>query len=108
MGTGLSDCLSPAMRQQFFEPFDRMIGDAAKYVVEPGKWIDLRQFAGCDEAAQDRRRFPSVIASEESPVVASDREAPQRPLGPVVVDRQIAVATIARERRPVFQRISNR
>jgi hypothetical protein len=29
------------MRQQFFESFDRMVGDAAEDVSEPGKWIDL-------------------------------------------------------------------
>ena len=57
------------MRQQFTEPFDRMVGDASEHIAEPGKRIDLRQFAGCDKATQDRRRLPAVIAPEERPVV---------------------------------------
>src|SRR5271167_1908645 len=88
--------LSPAMRQQFIEPLDRMVGDAAENIAEPRKRIDFHQFAGCDEAAQYRRRLPSVVAPEESPVVASDREAPQRSLGTVVIDGQIAVTAITR------------
>src|ERR1022692_2718264 len=108
MGTGLPGCLNPAVRQQFTESFDRMVGDASENIVEPGKRIDLRQFAGCDKAAQNRRRPASVIAAEERPVIPSDRKAPQRPLGAVIVDGEIAVAAITRERRPVLERISNR
>src|ERR1700684_1039665 len=108
MGTGLPDRLSPFMGQQFTESFDRMVGDAAENIAEPGKRIDLHQFAACDEAAQNRRGPATVIAPEESPVVPSDREATQRPLGTVVVDGEIAVAAITCERRPVLQRIGNR
>ena len=32
------------MRQQFTEPFDRMVSDSSENIVEPGKRIDLRQF----------------------------------------------------------------
>ena len=49
------------MRQQFFEPLDRMIGDSSENSAEPGKQIDLGQFAGGDKAAQDRCRLTSVI-----------------------------------------------
>jgi phage/plasmid-associated DNA primase len=42
------------VRQQFFEPFDRMVGDAAENIPEPRKRIDLYQFAGsdCTEVAE--------------------------------------------------------
>jgi hypothetical protein len=57
------------MRQQFVEPLDRMVGDAAENIAEPGKRIDLHQLARGDETAQHRCRLPSVIASKEGPVV---------------------------------------
>ena len=50
------------MRQQFAEPFDRMVGDAAEHIAEPRKRIDLGQFAGGDKAAQNRCRLAAVIA----------------------------------------------
>src|SRR5665213_3345950 len=105
MGTGLPSCRNPAVRQQLFEPFDRMVSDPPEDIAEPGKGIDLRQFAGGDKAAQDRRGPASVVAPEESPVVPPDREAAQRALSAVVIDGQIAVAAIARQRRPVLQSI---
>ena len=58
------------MRQQFTEPFDRMVGDAAENIAEPGKRIDLHQFARCDKAAQHGRCLAAVVAAEEGPVVA--------------------------------------
>ena len=96
------------MGQEFFEAFDGMLGDAAEDVAEPGKRIDLNEFAACNKAAQNRRRPASVIAPEESPVVPSDREAPQRPFCAVVIDGEIAVAAITCKRRPVLQRIAAR
>jgi hypothetical protein len=63
-----------------------MVGDAAENIPEPRKRIDLYQFAGSDEAAQHRCRFAPVVAAEEGPVVASDREAPQRSLGGIVIE----------------------
>ena len=69
MGPGLAGCLPPLVRQQFTEPFDRMVSDPSENIAEPGKRIDLHQFAGGDEAAQNRRRPTAVVAAEESPVV---------------------------------------
>jgi hypothetical protein len=71
----LAKPIDPSMRQQFTEPFDRIVGDAAEHIPEPSKRIDLRQFAGCDKAAQNCRRLPAVIVAEKIPVVPSDREA---------------------------------
>ncbi len=60
------------MRQEFFDPGDGMLGDAAEHIMEPGKRIDLDEFARGDEAAQHSRGLAAVIASEESPVVAAN------------------------------------
>ena len=53
---------------------------------------------GRNKAAQHGRGPASVVAPEESPVIPSDREAPQRPLGPIVIDGQIAIAAVTRKR----------
>jgi hypothetical protein len=46
-----------------------MVGDPSEHIAELGKRIDLYQFAGGDEAAQNRRGPAAVVAPEESPVV---------------------------------------
>lgn len=60
---GLTGSLSPSVWQQFFKLFDRMVGDAAENIAEPGKRIDLDEFAGGDEAVQNRRRPAAVVGS---------------------------------------------
>jgi len=55
MGTGLPSDLSPAMRQDFFEPLDEMFRNPAEHIAEPGKRFDPAQFTRSDEAAQDGR-----------------------------------------------------
>ena len=82
----LLDRWCPAMRQQFFEALERMIGDTAEHIAEPRKRINLNQFAGSNEAAEHRCRFASRVTAKERPVASSDRPAPQRTLG-AVVDR---------------------
>jgi hypothetical protein len=57
------------MGQQFFKPFNGMVWDAAEHLLEPGKGIDLNQFAGGNKAAQHGRRLAAVVAAEEGPVV---------------------------------------
>src|ERR1700722_17228603 len=107
MGSGLSRSLSPTMRQEFFEPRHRMFCDATEHVSEPGKRIDPDQFTGRNKTAQPCRSLSAIVASEEGPVIPTHREASQRPLRGVVVDRQIAVRTVASQRRPVLQRVRN-
>jgi hypothetical protein len=68
---GLPGYLSPAVWQQFFKALHRMVGDAAEHIPEPGKRIDLHQFTGSDKAPKNRRRFTSVVAAKEGPVVSS-------------------------------------
>src|ERR1700686_2304200 len=103
MRAGLSGSGGPAVWQQFIEPVDGVVGDAAENVAEPGKRIYLNEFAGSDETAQYRRCLTAFVAAEESPIIPSDREAPQRPLRRIVINRQIAVAAVSGQRRPVLQ-----
>src|ERR1700722_1990780 len=107
MGTGLPGNLRPAKWQQFFKPFNRMIGNAAEHIAEPAKRINSGQFTRSNEDAENGRRFTAVISDEEGPVVTTHRKAPQRPLGSVVIDHQIAVGTVASQCRPVLQRVGD-
>ena len=96
------------MRQKVVELGDRIIGDALEHIAEPGERINAEKLAGSDKAAEHGCGLTSVIATEEGPVVAADGNAAQSPLGGVVVDGQIAVVAIARQRRPVLERVSQR
>jgi len=69
MGTGLPGNLSPAVRQEFFEPFNRMFCDAPEHIAEPDKGIDPDELAGCNEAAQDGGSPAAVVAAKEGPVI---------------------------------------
>ena len=95
MGTDLPGDLSPAVRQQFFKPFYRVFRNASEHLSEPGKRIDSGQFTRSNEAAKDCRGLAAFVASEERPVVTTHCKTPQRPLGAVVIDQQIAVGTVA-------------
>src|ERR1035437_9374089 len=77
----------PAVRQQFVELLDGMRSDAGEHVLKPCERVHVRQFAGCREASQDGHGLATAVASYERPVVPADRDAPQRPLRVVVIDR---------------------
>jgi hypothetical protein len=84
-----------------------MVGDVAENIAEPGKRVDVHQFVGCDEAAPHRRCSLRCRSRRRSGCYVRSRI-------PAATSRcrwchgQIAVPAIARERRPVLQRISNR
>jgi hypothetical protein len=58
-----------------------MSAEALENVAQIGKRIDVELLAGGDEAGQHGRRPPAVVASEEEPVLASDRDPTQAALG---------------------------
>jgi len=49
------------------------------------------QLGGAQHAEHLRRSLPARGAADEQPVLATDRNAPQRPLASVVVDLKLAV-----------------
>jgi hypothetical protein len=91
--------------QEFFEPPDRMFRDAPEHIAEPDKRIDPDEFAGGYEAPQDSGSPAAVVASEKNPVISTHCEAAQRPLGAVIVNRQIAIGTVSCQSGPVLQRV---
>lgn len=110
-GTGAWDELGaggrPVVGEQIVELLDRALPDAREHIVEPCEWFDSGEFARSDEAAQHGHGSAAAIAAEEGPVAAADGNAAQAPLGVVVVDGQVAVGEVARQGRPVLQRVGD-
>jgi hypothetical protein len=77
MGTELPGDLSPAMRQQFFEPVHGVVGDTPEHVAEPGERIDLhgppRSLAATAPShcyqSTDRRTGSSIGSFLRSPLI---------------------------------------
>ena len=71
------------MRNKFFGLLNGVRSDAAEHIAKPGERIDLVQFAGSDEGAQNRHGLSTAVATEKRPVGPSDSDAAQM----TVVDR---------------------
>src|SRR5437016_7060586 len=80
---------SPTVRQQRVELLNRALSDAREYILEPGEWVHLRQFAGCNEAPQHRHRSSAAITSYESSIAPPQGNPAQASFGVVVVDGQV-------------------
>jgi hypothetical protein len=74
-----------------------MCADALEDVTQIFEKIDSKSLARGRDAGQDGCRPPTLIASQEGPVLSSHREATQAAVGSVVVDFQIAVFTVSEE-----------
>src|ERR1700722_4241026 len=85
-----------------------MFRDARKYIVEPGEGVYFYQLAGGHETAQNRRGASAAVAAKKRPVVAAHGPAAQGALGSVVVDGQIRMVAVTRQRDPVLQNIVDR
>src|SRR5579885_25402 len=79
-----------------------MTGDAAEHIAKPGERIDFVEFATGDKAAQDGHGFPAAITAQESPVVSAYGNTAQRTFCTIVVNGQIAIVQIARDRYSVL------
>lgn len=53
-------------------------------------------------------RVAAMVAAKEHPVVAADCHTADGALGGVVIDLHSSVLAVARQRRPVFQRVTHR
>src|SRR5260370_39101888 len=85
-----------------------MGGDAGQDGLEQSEGIDTNPLAGSHEAPQYRGRRAALVTAKEYPVVAAYCHAADRALRGVIVDFQISVLTVARQRCPVLQGIAHR
>jgi len=70
--------------QQLVQPSSRVIGNPAQHVGEPSLWIDIVELGGGDQGVHRRSPLAAAIGAGEEPVLATDGNAAQRPLGGVV------------------------
>ncbi len=86
-----------------------MIG-CVEDVAGVGEQVDLESVAGGDEAGENGRRSPAVVAAEESRHggISSDGDSPQAALGSVLVNLQVSVLGVAHQGLPVRQGIGDR
>src|SRR6202030_3097969 len=85
-----------------------MLCYSREHILEPGERIYFSQFARPNKAAQDCHRLTTAITANKHPVMPAYRDAPQRALCVVVVDREVSILAIAVERNPVLQCVSDR
>src|ERR1700680_974898 len=98
----------PVVRQEFIQAVDGVRRDAREHIVKPGERLNAAPFAGSDKASQHCRRLAALVAAEEGPVTAAERDVPVGPFGSTVVDLQLAVVQEARQRFPLVQCIAHR
>jgi hypothetical protein len=84
----------PRVGQQLREPVDRMSRQSLEHILQVGERIAPEPLAAADEAIQDRRRPAAPVTPDEEEVLPTEGLSPQRPLGEVVVDAQLAVAGV--------------
>ena len=101
--------LGPGPRHQVGQTRARpALGHAVDDVGEVGVRVDPVEPAGLDDGVDMSRASTALVAAKKKVVLARDRDRAQRPLGRVVVDREAAVAGIARERVPASETVLDR
>ena len=76
-----------------------MILQAREDIGEPGLRIDVAELGGLDQRVDRSGATAAFVRAGEGPIVAADRERPDRPLGGIVGDAQTAVVEEAGQRR---------
>ena len=85
-----------------------MILQARQDVGEPGLRVDVVELCGLDQRVDSGGPPAAFVRAGEGPVVASDGNAAQRPLGGIVRHAQAAVIEEARERDPAIEAVVDR
>ena len=85
-----------------------MIGDAGKDIPQVGFWIEAVELCGLDQRQDCSGAFAAFVRSREQPVLAAERNWPDRPFGRIVVDFDTAVIKETSKRFPTGQRIADR
>ena len=87
-------------RQQFIDPFGRMVGDPGQHLSQIILGVEPIQFGGFDQAIRRGRAIAARIRPGEQSVLAAQRHRPHRSFGGVVVDAGSAIAQHQRHRLP--------
>lgn len=93
------------MRQKFADAAGRLSREALEHVADAGVGIEPIELGRVDQAHHRCSPLASTQAASEQSVVAPERDRPALVLDPVVVDQQIAIVDVARERDPAVQAV---
>ena len=83
----------PHVGQQLREPVDRMGRQSLEHILQVDERIAPEPIAAADDAIQDHCRPAAPVTPDDMDVPSTEGLSPQRPLGAVVVDAQLAVAS---------------
>jgi hypothetical protein len=85
-----------------------VIGDTREHVGEPGARIDVVQVRGGDQRIHRGRSLAAPIRTTEQPRLATEGDAPERPLCRVVRQADPPVVEESGERVPALQHVVHR
>ena len=85
-----------------------MIWQPREDIGEPSLRVDVVELGGFDERVDRSGASATFIGAGERPVVATDRDAAQRPLSGIVGDAKATVIEEARERGPALETVVDR
>ena len=94
--------------QQFFDPVDRMIGDAPHHARQLCFRVDPVQLRRADQTVDRRRPLAAGIGAGEQVVLASQRDRAQSTFRGVVIHLDTAIVAVEYQSIPTSQRIENR
>jgi hypothetical protein len=97
----------PIPRQEFVEALGGVVLQAGEDVGEPSVRIDVIDPGGVDQGVDRSRAATSFIGTRERPVVATDGNWPDLPLGGIVGDAQPPIVEEARQGDPSGQAIGD-
>jgi hypothetical protein len=82
-------------RQQFINPVDLVVCDAAEGIAEPCLWVDAVEFGGRNQCVDDGGGFAAPLRSNEHVVFATNSDAAYGAFGCVVVELKEPVIQIS-------------
>src|SRR6184192_3415164 len=85
-----------------------MIGNARQYVGEVVLRVETVEFGAFDQGVHRRGAPAASMGAGEEVILAADRDAAQRALGRVVVEREPAVVEAAHQRGPARPHVAER
>src|SRR5689334_18119629 len=97
----------PVVGKQFVQSRDGVRGNAGEHIVEPRERLDAAPLAGSEKASQHGRCLATVVATEERPVAAAERDVAVGSFRGAVVDLQLAVLEKSRQGLPLVKRIAH-
>jgi len=80
-----------------------MIGDVGQHMAQPGFWIDTVELGRLDQRVNGGSAFAARAGTGKQVVAATDGNTPQSAFCGGVINFDLAVIAIARQRRPQIE-----